>query len=299
MTRTPQLGEVRMIPLDRIEVLNTRERNQAVFDDIVENIKRIGLKKPVTVTRRSGVDGAEAYVLICGEGRLKAFRLLGETRIPALVVDATEEDAYIMSLAENIARRKYRPLELLHGIKLLHEKGYEAQAIAKKTGLTTEYVQSLVVLLDQGEERLLAAVERGAISINAARAIVGAGDDDKALQIALQNAYESGELRGKQLLEARRLIERRQMLGRSIGKNTPRRRSSVTTASLVRTYQQEVERQQMIVRKGSLTQQRLLFVVGALRRLIDDENFVTLLRAEGLDSMPKNLGDRIHRGSSR
>ena len=299
MTRTPQLGEVRMIPLDRIEVLNTRERNQAVFDDIVENIKRIGLKKPVTVTRRSGVDGAEAYVLICGEGRLKAFRLLGETRIPALVVDATEEDAYIMSLAENIARRKYRPLELLHGIKLLHEKGYEAHAIAKKTGLTTEYVQSLVVLLDQGEERLLAAVERGAISINAARAIVGAGDDDKALQIALQNAYESGELRGKQLLEARRLIERRQMLGRSIGKNTPRQRSSVTTASLVRTYQQEVERQQMIVRKGSLTQQRLLFVVGALHRLIDDENFVTLLRAEGLDSMPKNLGDRIHRGSSR
>ena len=45
------------------------------------------------------------YLLVCGEGRLNAFRILGETHIPALVVDVTDEDAFIMSLAENIARR--------------------------------------------------------------------------------------------------------------------------------------------------------------------------------------------------
>ena len=88
-------------------------------DEIVGNIKSIGLKKPITVTPRPGPDGAERYMLICGEGRMKAFQSLGEKTIPALVVDVTDENAYIMSLAENIARRQYRPLELLAGIEQL------------------------------------------------------------------------------------------------------------------------------------------------------------------------------------
>jgi ParB family chromosome partitioning protein len=47
----------------------------------VENIRAIGLKKPITVTERDGADGSPAYLLVCGEGRLNAFRLLGETHI--------------------------------------------------------------------------------------------------------------------------------------------------------------------------------------------------------------------------
>ena len=100
-----------MVPIARIEVLNSRDRNMKVFEEIVENIRAIGLKKPITVTGRDGPDGKQSYLLVCGEGRLNAFRLLGETHIPALVVDVTDEDAFIMSLAENIARKGHRPLE--------------------------------------------------------------------------------------------------------------------------------------------------------------------------------------------
>lgn len=285
--------EIRMIPIDRIVVLNPRERNHEVFDGIVGNIKAIGLKKPVTVTPRPGTDGSESYLLVCGEGRLKAFRELGEARIPALVVSVSDEDAFIMSLAENIARRKYRSLELLAGITQLHEKGYNAKVIAEKTGLTLQYVQDILILIDQGEERLMVAVERGSIPLSAALAIFGAGDDDKAVQTALQDAYETGQLRGRQLMDARRLIQRRQLLGRSVARGSPRKRTDVTSSSLVRTYQKEVQRQQMMVRKSSFAQQRLLFVVGALRELFADENFGNLLRAEGLDSLPKYLAERV------
>jgi ParB family chromosome partitioning protein len=295
MRAETQSGEVRLIPIERIEVLNTRERNQVVFDEIVENIKSIGLKKPVTVTVRRGEDGAERYLLICGEGRLKALFQLGEKRIPAMVVDVTDEDAHIMSLVENIARRKYSPLELLQGIKSLHEKGCAPSLICKKTGLSIEYVNTLLMLIVLGEERLLAGVQTGSISIKAARDIVSAGNDDKALQGVLQDAYESGHLRGKQLFEVRRLLQLREDLGKSLARKTPRKRSTATTASLVRTYQKEVERQRMVVRKGSLTQQRLLLIVSAMRQLIADEHFVTLLRAEHLDTMPTYLAERIHR----
>jgi ParB family chromosome partitioning protein len=201
-----------------------------------------------------------------------------------------------MSLAENIARRQYRPLELLAGIEQMRDQGYDKKAIAQKTGLTVEYVQGILLLLKNGEERLLVAVEKGRIPLNAALTIVGAGDDDKAVQAALQDAYESGKLRGKQLLQARKVIERRQSLGRSVARGTPRKRESVTTSSLIRTYQKEVDRQRQMVKKAEFAQQRLLFVVSALRELLADENFTTLLRAEGLDSLPKYLAERVWAG---
>lgn len=67
----------------------------------------------------------------------------------------------------------------------------------------------------------------------------------------------------------------------------------MTSASLVRTYQQEIERQKLMVRKAELAQQWLLFVTEALRQLLADENFINLLRAEGLDTLPKYLADRV------
>ena len=61
----------------------------------------------------------------------------------------------------------------------------------------------------------------------------------------------------------------------------------------MRVYQKEVQRQKQIVKKAEIAQQQLLFVVGALRELFADENFTTLLRAEGLDTLPKYLAERV------
>lgn len=203
MIQPQSSGEVRMIPLDQIEVINPRERNVRVFEEIVGNIKTIGLKKPILVTPRATSGGIQKYLLVCGEGRLKAFRSLGEATIPALIINVSDEDAFIMSLTENIARRQCRPLELLAGIRQLQESGYAPKAIAEKTGLTQQYVQGILTLLHQGEERLVVAVEKGQIPLNAALTIVGAGDNDEAIQAALQDAYEWGNLRGRQLMDAR------------------------------------------------------------------------------------------------
>ena len=67
----------------------------------------------------------------------------------------------------------------------------------------------------------------------------------------------------------------------------------MTTSSLVRTYQKEVERQKAMVRKATIAQQRLLFTVSALQELFKDDNFVNLLRAEGLDTLPRYLAERV------
>ena len=66
-----------------------------------------------------------------------------------------------------------------------------------------------------------------------------------------------------------------------------------TASSLVRTYQKEVDRQKQLVRKASLTQNRLMFVVNAMKRLLAEEHFVTLLRAEAMETLPLPLAERI------
>ncbi len=287
-------SELRMIPLDQIEVLNPRERNNRMFEQIIRNIQAIGLKKPVVVTPRAGPE-SNHYLLICGEGRLKAFRALGHETIPAMVVDVDDESAFIMSLTENIARRKFSPIELMSGIKQLKEQGYDKKAIAEKTGLSPEYIHGILHLLENGEERLLMAVGSGRIPVSAAMTISNAGTDNKAIQAAMQGAYEAGDLRGAQLIQARRVVERRRaqgksMSGRRTSSNSP---ESVTPKSLVRTYQREIERQRQLVKKAEATQRNLLFIVGALRKLLADEHFATLLRAEQMDTMPQYLADRV------
>lgn len=300
MTDTPE--NVSMVPIARIEVLNSRDRNMKVFEEIVESIQLIGLKKPITVAERAGDDGQPKYLLVCGEGRLNAFRILGETHIPALVVDVSDEDAFIMSLAENIARRGYRPLEILADIELLRERGYTADVIIQKTGLSPKYVRDIVFLLEQGEERLIEGVQRGSISLTTALEIARASANDPQnangesgesnLGDLLQEAYENGQLKGRQIIEAKRLIEKRQELGPS-SPNAAQIKPPTSSYSLVRTYQKEVERQRKMVLKAEHAHQRLLLVVQGLKKLFADENFVTLLRAEGLDTLPKYLAERI------
>jgi ParB family chromosome partitioning protein len=301
MTDTPE--NVTLVPIARIEVLNSRDRNMKVFEEIVESIQLIGLKKPITVAERAGEDGQLKYMLVCGEGRLNAFRILGETHIPALVVDVSDEDAFIMSLAENIARRGYRPLEILADIELLRERGYTADVIIQKTGLSPKYVRDIVFLLEQGEERLIEGVQRGSIPLTTALEIARASANDPQngsgeggesnLGDLLQEAYENGQLKGRQIIEAKRLIEKRQELGPS-SPNAAQIKPPTSSYSLVRTYQKEVDRQRKMVLKAEHSHQRLLLVVQGLKKLFADENFVTLLRAEGLDTLPKYLAERIN-----
>jgi len=279
-----------MVPIERIEVLNSRDRNMKVFEEIVENIRSIGLKKPITVTERAGADGTPAYLLVCGEGRLNAFRLLGETHIPALVVSVSDEDAFIMSLAENIARRGHRPLEILADIELLLTRDYTIEDIVQRTGLSQKYVRDIVFLLEKGEERLIEAVQNNTIPLTAALEIARAKNDDDDLGEMLEEAYKTGQLKGHELTDAKRLMEKRREKG---PKAASRPKLPNSAHSLVKTYQKEVARQHKMVLKAEHAHQQLLLVVEGLKSLFADENFVTLLRAEGLDTLPKYLAECI------
>jgi ParB family chromosome partitioning protein len=288
---TATSSDVRTIPISAITILNPRARNKRIFHELVNSIAHLGLKKPISVAERGDGTG---YDLICGQGRLEAFIALGETQIPSIVVQATHEDCFVMSLVENLARRNHSPLDLMRAIGDLRKRGYTIAEIASKTDFSDEYIHAICFLLEHGEERLLAAVDRGVIPPTVAMEIARAKDTD--IQQALAEAYERKALPGRQVLAIRRIIEQRATSGKLLkggssrgSRATPR----ITADTLVRAYRKQTERQRLQVKKATITQQRLLFVLNALRRLFSDKHFVTLLRAEHLLTLPTPIADRI------
>lgn len=284
------MKRVENIPVGAIRVLNPRSRSKTGFQQIVANIERIGLKRPITVSPRQ--DG-EGYDLVCGQGRLEAYIQLGHTEVPALVIDVPMADRYLMSLVENLARRKHPSFAMVKDLAALEEQGLSQEEIGAKVGMSGAYVCTLLNLLRNGEERLLRAVERGEIPISIAAQI--AVSPDKEMQESLTVAYESGKLRGKALLHVRRLVEERKLRGKTVRARIKGRRGGAAPSAedLVRTYQRETQRQAILVKKARLCDERLLFIVNALKNLLADEHFRTLLRAEGLETMPKYLFDRL------
>jgi ParB family chromosome partitioning protein len=283
---------VQMIPIDQINVLNPRSRNKVAFQGIVANISSLGLKKPITVARRIEPTDGKPYDLVCGQGRLEAFMALGQVEIPAIVKEASRAECFLMSLVENIARRQIRPLELLREIDGLKLRGYNTTEIAKKIDVAKSYVVGIAHLLKNGEERLLHAVDKGRIPLSVAMQIANADED--GMQRALCQAYEDQTLRGRKLLTVRRIIELRKANGKRSTPGVRRRNNGLQSAeSLVRVYRQEADRQKLLVKRSQLTEHRLLFIVSALRNLFRDENFITLLRAEGLESLPAYLAEKI------
>jgi ParB family chromosome partitioning protein len=285
------MTSVQLVPISKIHVLNPRARNKAKFSEIVANVSKVGLKKPITVCPRD--DSSGEYDLVCGEGRLEAFVKLEQTHVHAMVIEASPDDRYIMSLVENIARRSPDSLELVRSIAALEQRGYSPAEIAAKVGVTERYVRDLLRLHAKGEELLLAAVERGELPIHVAVEVATAKDHD--LKKCLAEAYERGELRGKAISRARSLIERRQATGKrgshgSNGKSTSRKLSA---DALIKAYKRSTQRQALLVKRAQKCEAMLRIVCGALRELIQDEHFVTLLRAEKLDKMPKYLAEQM------
>jgi len=281
-----------MIPVAQVRVTNPRVRDKKKFEVIVQSIAEAGLKRPITVMEgKPGPDGTPVYDLVCGQGRLEAFIALGQSEIPAFVRRMTKSEGLIASLVENIARRRLRAVDQIKTIQWMKEQGNSVEAIARKTGLSDHYLGGILKLLEQNEERVLDAVLHGRLPISIAVSI--AGISDAAAQQLLVEAYERKAMKQVTLSIFRKLIEQRKTFGKSYDETRRPPRKRTTVDGLILAYQQETHRQRMMVTKAKICESRLRTTGAALKVLLGDENFVTLLRAEELATLPKFIAERV------
>jgi ParB family transcriptional regulator, chromosome partitioning protein len=279
-------SSVPTIAISEITIANPRPRSKYIFDQIVTSISEVGLKTPITVAQREMHADGTQYDLVCGQGRLEAFLALGQSEIPAIVINASREDQYLMSLVENIARRPPSHVGLLKETKRLRESGYSVEEIARKLGLGPRYIATIVMLLGNGETELIRLVESGRIPVTVATEIANGTTAD--IQRALSEAYETGDLRGAKLRAARALIRRR-ISGRTKNRKEKAQCKAPTRQDVTKEYQEYTRTQRALVKRGGVVRERLVLVAAACQTLFADPNFLTLLRAEGLSLMSNKL----------
>ena len=280
--------EIQSIPLDKIRVLNPRSRSKKFFAPVVESIRTLGLKKPIKVSHIATKEGM--FDLVYGQGRLEAFRELGYESIPAIVVDIPTEDRLLMSLVENMARRFPRHGDLILEIRRQFDAGVSQSEIARKLGMPDSTISGYITLSKSGEERLLQAAVRDLIPIGVAMDIARTGDLDS--QRELMAAYENKQVNQGSIRVIKRIIDQRRLMGKTLIKGP--RQSGASAETLIRVFRRDAERKKVLVRKARQCENRLVFIEGALRKLMADENFRNLLRAEKLSSMPDFLAEKIN-----
>jgi len=285
---------IESVPIASIRVLNPRSRDKSQHANITETIRLTGLRRPITVCRRANEDGEFAYDLVCGQGRIEAITALGHTHVPAVVIEASEEDCLVMSLIENIARRPQSAIDTMREIGRLRDRGHNDAKIGELIGTSASWVYMVGVLLDKGEERLLVGVQTGLIALSMAVDIAKASTPE--IQAILNDAYLQG-IRGKRMGRLRRLLEAR--ANRSVHvrdgyhsslKGAPR---PLSGAELRRMLEREADKQRLLLKKAEVVHRHLTFCVGAMKDLLMQAQFRTILKDEKLDSMPKMLSERI------
>jgi len=285
-------NEIIMIPIDRIRVLNPRPRDKKKFEQIIQSIKNLGLKKPIQVSLRSAEEGTEpGYDLVCGQGRMEAFLALGHKEIPAIVVEVSREERLLRSLVENMARRLPSRLALMNEIERLKADGYSNVEIGKKLDIADGTVGGYIALKKAGEERLLDAAINGKIPLGVAMDIAKANSPE--LQRELLKGFESKELNQFAIRTVKRLIDQRRFVGKGRDTDADKKKSRTNADSLINAFKRESQKQRLMVKKARLCDAKLVITVTALGKLLGDENFFNLLRAESLADIPQYLQDKL------
>jgi ParB family chromosome partitioning protein len=159
------------IPLNRIRE-NPRQPRLRMDDDalatLAASIRQHGVIQPVLVTET--IDG---YQLVAGERRVRAARLAGLERIPAVIRQLGDREQLELALVENLQREDLDPIEAARGYRqLIDEFAFSQEDLAARVGRARSTVANTLRLLDL-HPAIQAAIADGRISEGHGRALGG------------------------------------------------------------------------------------------------------------------------------
>ena len=164
---------LRDVPVDRIrpEEGLGRRRDRDGHRELCRSIEQFGVLTPITV--RMAPDGSGDYLLIKGQGRTLACRLLGIFTIPAVVIGAeqAENEKVQQFLVENVARLRMAAVDRALLIAHARSDGEETVDVANRFGVTPATVRRLEAQLDGASSGEVAALRAGDVNLAAHAAI--------------------------------------------------------------------------------------------------------------------------------
>ncbi|MGD0820875.1 MAG: ParB/RepB/Spo0J family partition protein [Desulfomonilia bacterium] len=158
--------------------------DQKALKELAESIKSDGLLQPILVRVKPQDDG---YLIIAGERRHRASILAGLESVPCIVKDISDEDAFKLSLIENLQREDLNAIEEAEGYKRLKDEFGMTQEEIANTIKKTQSMVAKIMTINRLPEVIKEKYDPGHISrkhlIELAKAD-HVSDEDKALLVA-------------------------------------------------------------------------------------------------------------------
>jgi ParB/RepB/Spo0J family partition protein len=175
------------VPVSAIEQSNFRIDDNSRPDELFTSLSHQGQLSPIRV--RPHPEKLGKYQIIFGNRRLAAARRLGWKSISAQIVEASDTDALIMALAENLDRRDFSDYEKALMIERLHNRTGKTYAeVAELIGRSASFVSQHVAMLHLFPKTIAPEEEMqkilNALTENHARILSGIGDNQERWNMA-------------------------------------------------------------------------------------------------------------------
>lgn len=174
--------EIIEIALDELRANPYQPRkvfNDEALKDLCESIKEHGVFQPIIVKK-----SIKGYEIIAGERRVRASRLAGLTKIPAIIRNLNDEQMMEIALLENLQRENLSAIEEAIAYKSMIEKlSITQEELSKKVGKSRSHITNTLGLLRLPKEVQI-MVANNQISMGHARVLSKLEDEQKIIELA-------------------------------------------------------------------------------------------------------------------
>lgn len=148
--------------------------DENALKELSESIKAHGLLQPIIVIQKE-----DGYMLIAGERRLRATKLLGQSKIRAIVADFADKNLRELALIENIQREDLNPIELANSYKeLINEYKITQEELGNIVKKSRPVITNTMRLLNLSDFTQQALID-GKISVGHAKVMLGFDKKDE------------------------------------------------------------------------------------------------------------------------
>lgn len=153
--------------------------DQEAMEELAASIRELGVISPVTLRKNN--DGT--YLIIAGERRYRASKMVGLKSIPAYIRTAADEQIMEMALIENIQREDLNAIEIaLSFYRLMEEYQLTQERLSERVGKKRTTIANYLRLLKLPAE-IQMGIKDKKIDMGHARAILGLNDPVAQLQL--------------------------------------------------------------------------------------------------------------------
>jgi ParB family chromosome partitioning protein len=193
---------VHSLPTESIRPSQRNPRQRLEVDELVESLRVHGLLQPIVVRRRGA-----GYELIAGHRRYEAARRLGWNEITAVVRNETDEQAYILTLVENLQREDLEPKEEAAALEVLvRERGWSTRQVGEAIKRSPMYVSKRLRVF---EDLVLAKPVLGnQLAVSTAEELLRIPEEERGLFVERAVTEHWGQAEARHAVEDRKVTLR-------------------------------------------------------------------------------------------